>query len=132
MTRYKTTIKAREKQAQEFVDIIREAFDYNDTVFVVADVEGQPNPDKDFWTVRAEVQQNKHIVFKLGPHTDRGQAILAAIAVVEHAKGRWERQARSELRESFMDIEEARVWISRAWMHLNPNDLDVLVLDVDG
>lgn len=130
MTRYKTTIKAREKQAQEFADIIREAFDYDDTVFVVADVEGQPNPDKDFWTVRAEVQQNRHIVFKLGPHTNRGQAILAAIAVVGKPKGGWETRARSELRESFMDIEEARVWISRAWMHLNPNDL--LVLDVDG
>ena len=120
---YKVTIKARAAQAQKYGELIREAFDYTGTVYVRAQVEGQPNPDTDYWLVRAEVVPKVFIMFKIGPHGDQGQAILAAI--VTPGTGMKDGLQVTELREAICDWDEAVIWVSRAWMHMNPDDPEV-------
>tara|TARA_Y100000310_G_scaffold254637_1_gene261749 strand:+ start:2672 stop:3124 length:453 start_codon:yes stop_codon:yes gene_type:complete len=123
-TGYKVTIKAREAEAQTYVSLIQEAFDYEAPIFVEATVEGQPNPDKDMWLVRAEVLPETFIMFKIAPKTDRGQPVLAAI--VSKGKGITAGLPnQTRLREALGDLDEAKVWISRAWMELNPDDPEV-------
>lgn len=131
MGRYSTTIKAREAEAQQFVALIREVFQYEAPVFVEATVEGQPNPDKDMWTVRAEVRPKTFIIFKISPVNQNGDApVLAMISTPTVGPMRqggvegvtsWN----SDMRESLLGLEEAKAWISLAWMRLNPEDPEV-------
>ncbi len=122
--RYATTIKAREAEARRYEALIREAFDYEAAIFTEATVEGQPNPDKDMWVVRAEVQPDVFIMFKIAPRTERGTPVLAAIV----GKGTGITSGlpnQTTLRETVVGLEEAKAWISLAWMELNPDDPDV-------
>ncbi len=116
------TIKAREAEAKVYENLIREAFEFEALIFTEATVEGQPNPDKDMWVVRAEIVPNTFIIFKISPKTDRGQAVLAMLSAKATDGTGWE----STMREALGDLEEAKVWISRAWMRLNPDHPDVL------
>jgi len=122
--KYKTTIKAREAEAQTYVALIREAFDFEGVVNVEATVEGQPNPDVDMWTVRAEVAPETFIMFKIAPETEQGTPVLAAI-VREGTGIKAGIKNTTDLREALGDFDEAKIWISRAWMELNPDDPDV-------
>lgn len=123
--KYKTAIKQREKEAREYASLIREAFNFSAPVYVSADVEGQPNPDRDHWTVRAQVRPGVFVVFQQGPHRPEGQATLALLAI--ERKGQ-DLKYKSEMREVVCDRTEAVIWISRAWMHLNPEDPAVMAL----
>lgn len=119
------TIKAREAEAQTYVSLIREAFDYEAPIFVEAAVEGQPNPDKDMWLVRAEVIPGTFVMFKIAPATERGQPVLAAIVSIGKKGAAAGLPNQSRMREALGDLDEAKVWISRAWMELNPDDPEV-------
>jgi len=127
--KYKTTIKAREAEAQQFVALIKEVFeDYDGPILVEATVEGQPHPDKDMWTVRAEVLPDTYIVFKIAPENQDGD--LPVLAMISRKTTGPTRQGgsngwSSELRETLLGLEEAKAWISLAWMELNPNDPEV-------
>lgn len=119
----KVTIRDREEDVYEHVDALRDAFAFTGPVFVAADVEGQPDPYRDWWVLRAQVQEDAAIVVKLG-----GPAHNAILVMISRSKFPFSNKQDgvvtgiSEMREAIPrgDPMSFDIWLSRAWSFLNP------------
>jgi len=112
---YRITIREREAEAGRFGSLIKEAFDFPGPVTTWAETEGSPNPDRDPWFIRAQVESDVGVRLRIQPPSERGTVILAYLAIPDpHSEN-----SLSVLREALLGEQEVIHWLSRAWTHLH-------------
>ena len=116
--KYRNTIKSREKVAAEYAELVRQAFDFAGTIFIAADVEGMPNPDRDYWSVHAKVRENVYVKLKIGAPDREWIPTLASLVIQTTDEWSFDPVFRSVRRETLKNREELGMWLTLVWNDL--------------